>query len=222
MELETLKKLWQEGDGPPFNTQTREKNHLESLMKNKSQSTFAKLKRSMRLKSATAGFLGIFALSVSVMQLLSIFNEPMVDFSFLSASEMGMIMALMGMVLLTVAAFNFTGYRRIARFERSARSLKAMLEESAGVLRRVMAIGVYSDAIFVPLIAGFVAYTWLFQRQGFVWDIRLAYLVLIVSGTALFSYFTANRLMRSKHGTHLSKILDYLKELNTSNGEQPA
>ncbi|MDZ7771755.1 MAG: hypothetical protein U5K31_03300 [Balneolaceae bacterium] len=222
MELETLKTIWQEAGKSPYHGHTMDKDHIQSLMKKKSQTTFANIKRSMRLKAVAAGVIGTFVLAVSVVQLLAITEEPILDFSFLSAFEMGLVAAVMSMVVLTVAAVNFIGYRRITRFECSTRPLKAMLEESVVLLRRIMMIGVYSDAIFTPAIAGFVAYIWLFQRQEFAWDIRLIYLVMIMAGTAFFAYVTANWLMQGKHGSHLNKLQGYLKELKLSNGNSYA
>lgn len=220
MDLEKMKTAWKKESEDHFQDEKIEPEEIQSLMKSKSQTTFAKIKRSMKFKSGTAGTIGAGTLIIAALYLSGVIDEPLVYFEpFLSAMETGVILLLMGLLLVVVSAANLLSYKRVNQFERSSKPLKQMIRESVVILRNIMSLSIYSDAIFVPIFAGFIAYKWLFESAGLIWDIRLLYLALIVSATAILSHTIASRLMHQKHGGNLERLQGYLKELESANGE---
>lgn len=217
MELETMKSIWIKENEDHFQKNKIEKEKIISLMKSKSQMTFAKIKRSTQLKSGTAGIIGTGTLILAVLFISGVIDEPLSVAPFLSVMETAVILFLMGLIVSVTAVVNLLSYNRIKQFERSSKPLKEMLSESVIIMRNIISLGIYSDAIFVPVFAGFIAYKWLFNN-GLVWDIRLFYLVLIVSAAAMLSYTIASRLMHQKHGGHLERLRGYLNQLDSNIG----
>jgi len=219
MELEVMKKNWQKKSENHFQKNNIELEEARSLMKSKSRMTFAKMKRSMKFKTGTAGTIGMGALILAALYLSGVIDEPLSVAPFLNAMETGIILLLMGLIVCIASVTNLLSYKRVKQFERSSKSLKQMLRESVDILRNVITLGIYSDAVFVPIFAGFIAYKWLFESSGLIWDIRLLYLALIVSVTAILSHGIASRLMYQKHGGNLKRLQGYLKELESLNGK---
>jgi len=217
MELETMKTIWKKESEEHFQNNQIEQEKIQSLMNSKSQMTFAKIKRSMQFKSGTAGIIGTGALILAAFYFFGVIEEPLSVAPFLSVTETGVILFLMGLIVCVTAVANLLSYNRVKQFEQSSKPLKKMLSESVTILRNIISLGIYSDAIFVPVFSGFIAYKWLFN-DGLVSDIRLFYLVLIVSGAAVLSYFIASRFMYQKHGGNLERLRGNLKELDSGNG----
>ncbi|NBC66171.1 MAG: hypothetical protein GVY07_11035 [Bacteroidetes bacterium] len=218
MELETMKTIWKKESEQHFQNNKIEQQKIQSLMNSKSQMTFAMIKRSLQFKSRTAGIIGTGALILAAFYFFGVIEEPLFVAPFLGVTETGVILFLMGLILCVTALANLLSYNRVKQFEQSSKSLKQMLSESVIILRNIIYLGIYSDAIFVPVLSVFIAYKWLFDA-GLVWDIRLLYLVLIVSGAAILSYTIASRFMYQKHGGNLERLQGYLKELESGNSK---
>lgn len=220
MDLETMKTIWKKENEHQFAQQKVNPKTITNLMKQKSNTTFASMKRSMKFKTITSSLIGTGTIILAGSHLFSLVEESFFPMELLTITEAGTLFAIMGLVLITVAIANASGYKRISRFEQSSKPIKQMLEEGISILRRIISLDVYSDAIFVPIISGFAAYVWLFQREAFVFDIRVVYLLLIVGGTAALSHIIASRLSQIKHGGNLRRIQGYLNELELQNGER--
>jgi hypothetical protein len=219
MELEQMKTIWKTESESHFSNQQIDKQTIGSVMKQQSHNTLAIIKRKMKFKVLKAGAFGLFAIILGFLFLFGVLDEPLSVAEFLTVNETGYILMLMGIVLGVVAVVNHLSYKRIHQFEKSSEPLKQTLNQTVDILLKVMSIGIYSDVIFVPLIAGFASYIWLFQRNGLALDSRLFYLALLTGGIAVLSYMIASRLMQKKHGDNLQRLKGYILELETFNEE---
>jgi len=214
MKLQDLKSIWEDTTHRKQPEQSVTPQQIRSLINEKSNLTLAQIKRTMRTKMWVAGISMIVALLLSAGQLFNWFDEPLFFSEILTLTEAGLIFLLMGGIIATVAAGNIWIYRRLTRYEKSSSTLKDRLTGAVEMLKQVMHLGIYSDVIFVPLIAGFIGYRWLYGSEVFAIDIRLGYLTWLIMAFSYISYLLAERLMNKKYGQELAHLQSYLRELN--------
>jgi len=209
MVLEALKTAWNNIEEPSSVGAIE----IKSLIRQRSNTAVAQIKRAMRLKMIMAGISSAIALVITGIQLLPANEQPVVLEKYLSSMEVSVMFAVMGLVMLFIAATNLQAYRQIQQFERSARPLKESIKAVLSLIRRQIRLVIYSDVVFTPLIMGYVAYAQLFKNGTFELDRRVAFLLGIILAAGAFSYFYNRWSLRRKFGAAMTKLKNNITEL---------
>ncbi len=219
MELDELRDIWNETAQKHSERYWINASVVKGMIEQRSHTTVANIKRTLLFKIRMAGFTGLVSLVMAGFHLFNPLQTPLFLEQMLTLNEAGIINLVLGALLIGIAYSNYQNYLRIVRFDKSAEPLQLTLVAIREIIQRIMKLVIYSDLIFSPLIVGFISYLSLFQRDGFLLDHRIAYLLLAVTVTGILSYVINRWFLKRKFSRDLNRINECLNELDTLDQE---
>lgn len=216
MELADLKSVWKKATehSEPGYWVSRE--NISTMIKERSQSTMADMKRALRFKvrTSTAGVL--LALTV-VIVMLNVNDSPDETYFFGlldTAEQFATLMGIMGSVLLGFSIMLRIRLRQINQHESLATTLKESISNARAMMKKVMQSGVYSDTLGISVLAIWITYIRLFGNEPFLADSRLLYLLIIALMVPIVMYRLGRSMQSNKYGHFISALDQYLEELD--------
>jgi len=213
MELEELKTLWKKETEKEVSAHQLTMDEVRGVITRKSQSTIAKLKRTLKFKVAITGLSGLFCLVMVISDLTHVLGETMLLDQFMNPNQLTVIYTTLGVSLAIISIFNLLNHIRITDFERSSLPIKETIDHVTKIIKGAKNLGTYSDLIVSPVIFAFVGYVFFYEQEVFQLDIRMMYVAMIYVAGLIFSYFTNRYAMQKRFGDDLDQLKEYQKEL---------
>lgn len=217
MELEQLKSIWQKTTEREVEGFFISREEVRDLIKKRSNSAVAQIKRGVRNKVFMAGAIGLVMVIFSIL----IFSSeeaifPYID--FLSDPEtnieVGIFYLVFGLVILFISFFNAYSYRQILNIEDRESDLKTSVQSILGIIRRAVKAKVYSDSLVIPFTVLILAVVSLTRGQGIFPSTTILLLsVLGAVGFGIFSYFLTRHGQNKRYGRQIKDLEECLKEL---------
>lgn len=221
MEINDLKSVWKKANDQEKPGYWVSEEDVQKMIRNKSKLTIQRIKKAMRLKLA-------FLISSSLITVLAAFLfrlDKMEGESFwldkwLSIEQMGDMMIFMSIIVLLITVRSIQRYRKVITLERSSLPLSETLKKVRSIIQGVITTGIYGDVIIVPILVIWIMSVHYYGKTGFVFDIRLLYMLLPATILPVLIYFKNSRFMHGRYGHHIKALDESLTELEATNSEK--
>ncbi len=207
MELLELQLAWQSWSDQDIQNYRVDETVISQSLTKQSQSEIALIKRAMRIKFFVGGLAALTAIGLS---LFSWIKPVELDFSPVEASALFAVLALSIMIMLS---FNYRAFLGLQKVQASSLDLKSSLSQVIRLIRNVMNINVYSDALMTPVLVVWITYANISTRGEFLWNKHGWILAGLALGLFCFSYFFQRYTQQLKFGRYVDRLQSYLDTL---------
>jgi len=216
MELLELQSIWtivqRESSAKVMDPeQVQEAIHRQSRLER------SRLRRALRLKLIIGSLVNGLCLLLIAGVAVAPDRFNTLDFLF-TPGESLLLFTTLFVSLSTMLAVNYRAFRNAVRLERSAEPIQRALNSLIGVMRTVMRVNIYSDALVSPLIFtwGIYAYG---SREGFITLEQHGWILVVVAMLlGLVTYFFQGYAQHLKFGRYVQRLQEYVDELSEKNG----
>ena len=213
MELSELKSIWQKTSTAQGEGYFVSAEQIQHLIKKKSNTAVAEIKRGMYKKIFMAGSIGVFMILFSILTFNS--NEPVLSFiESYTNSEVGVFYLTFGIVICFISIFNAIGYRRIKRSEVFEPDLRSFIEHVLSIIKSATRVKIYSDTLVLPLtLIAYVIMDIVFDREVFQTTNSILIPIALALGCAVFLYLKSKYEQKKRYGTQIRILEECLQEL---------
>lgn len=217
MELDQLKTVWQKTTQKEVEGYFISADEVKSLIKKRSNTAVAEIKRGVRNKVFMAGGIGSLMIMVSIIAFNS--DEPFYSFvDFLSSpeanTEVGIFYLVFGLVICFISVFNAFSYKQILNVEKLETDLKTSIKSVLSIIKKAVRTKIYSDTAVVPITIFSIVAIDLMRGLSFIPSTKI--LVLLIFGGfafAIFSYFLTSYGQNKRYGKQIEVLEECLQEL---------
>lgn len=212
MNLTDLKSIWTEVSESDKVIYSVANEDMQKMISKKSHVLLSKIVRELKIKRWLVGSMGIAAVFLSIVYLLDLENNYILDEVF-SRTEMVIFIMLLGLLMLILFVNIVQSYRRMMMLQRSATDLKTALETSVLLLRRIQKLAIFSDTFAIPLITASFTYRKMFAEEPVVFDERILYVILSAVISFALVYMLSRTVQQKKFGKYIDQLRHHLMDL---------
>ncbi len=221
MEINDLKSVWKKANDQEKPGYWVSEEDVQKMIRNKSRLTIQRIKKAIRLKLVFLIF-SCFTVTASVFlfRLDKMEGESFWLDEWVSIEQMGDMMVFTGVIVVAITWRSIQRYRKIISLERSSLPLSETLKQIRSIIQSVINTGIYGDVIGVPILVVWTMSVHYYGKTGFVFDIRLLYILIPAMVLPVLVYFKNSRFMHSRYGHHMQALNESLNELEATNSEK--
>lgn len=221
MEINDLKSVWKKANDQEKPGYWVSEEDVQKMIRNKSRLTIQRIKKAIRLKLVFLIF-SCFTVTASafLFRLDKMEGESFWLDEWVSIEQMGDMMVFMGVIVVAITWRSIQRYRKIISLERSSLPLSETLKQIRSIIQSVINTGIYGDVIGVPILVIWTMSVHYYGKTGFVFDIRLLYILIPAMVLPVLVYFKNSRFMHSRYGHHMQALNESLNELEATNAEK--
>lgn len=212
MELDHLKKVWQKTSGEMGKGYFISEDSLRELIKKKSNTAIAKVKRQMKQKAMFAGVISLLLFVIAAF----IFNTSESLYNNIPNVEAGIFYIVFGSVIAFISLLNVYSYNKVNRIKEYKSDLKHSISSVIKILHKAIKAKIISDILVLPITITVLSMVSFIRGFGAFSDPKFVlYSMLIALGFGVIAYFISRKTQQKRYGRQLKTLEDSLAELDT-------